>query len=177
MSPALLIGWLLLALPMADKAPGLDAVEIDAPHRFYVSYGRMAVEGPVAVCRIRFFRDDLERALAAFHRRPGLKIGVSAEVDSLFLAYFRSRFTVRSRGLALPSELLGSGEEADMWWYTVQFEGEQSLREVEITHRMLLEVLPDQRNILKVSFFPSETSETLYFVEGAEKQTVRDRGK
>ena len=32
-------------------------------HRYHVTYGRMAVEGRVAACEIRFFKHDLETAI------------------------------------------------------------------------------------------------------------------
>ncbi len=35
-----------------------------APHELHVAYGDLAVEGAVAVLRLRLFKDDLEAALA-----------------------------------------------------------------------------------------------------------------
>ncbi len=159
--------FLLLLAPVRH-----DVVEPALPHEFYVSYGRMAVEGQTAVCRIRFFRDDLELAIGAFHRRPDFRISVSADADSLFLAYFRFGFRMMADGRVLLPAILGSGEEADMWWYTVEYAAPSSIRAVRIRNRLLFDVLPGQRNILKVVHFPDEKESTLYFVKGEEEHQV-----
>ncbi len=160
---------LLLALLLAPLL-GLSAA---APaHPLHVSYGRMGVEGNVAMCQIRFFRHDLEAALQTYHRDPQLRLAVDPRADARYAAYFNDRFRLEADGRVLRGTVVASGEEDDMWWYTVRFDAAAPLRRLTITHTMLFETFDDQRNIMRVRHFPSEASQALYFSSGDETNTV-----
>ncbi len=149
---------------------GLSA---NAPaHKFYVSYGRMAVEGSVAVCRVRYFQDDLQLALRWFSQDKSFELQPTASADALFLQYIEDRLRLVEDGRQLTASVLASGDERDMWWYMVQFDGEEVIDRLEVTNKTLFDLLPDQRNIMKVSHFPSEKERTLYFVEGSDTYTL-----
>ena len=163
--------WLPLLLWLTGIPAGPELPDAAIAHKFYVTYGRMAVEGSVAVCRIRFFQDDLENTMRWFSNDDGFVLGATSEADSLFLAYIEDRFQLKVSGQTLSSSVIGSGEEQDMWWYTVQFDATETIDDLQIINRLLFDLLPDQRNILKVSHFPSEKERTLYFVAGSDAYT------
>jgi hypothetical protein len=143
-----------------------------AAHDLHVSYGRLAVEGKVAMCQMRFFRHDLEAALQAFHKDPALRMAANARMDSLYARYLGERFRVEAGGRVLRASIVASGEEEDMWWYTVKYEASQPIAALKLTHTMLFDAFHDQRNIVKVKHFPSQSTESLYFARGAEEHAL-----
>ncbi len=156
---------LLCLVPLAGT------VSEPPPHDFHVTYGRLAVEGATAMLRIRFFHNDLEGALRAFHRRRDLRLGADPRSDSLFLAYFHDKFALESDGAALRAEIVTSGEEQEgkerVWWYVLQYEAPAPLRSLKVRDALLFEVFSDQKNIFRVLHLPDEQRETFYFVEGS----------
>lgn len=141
-------------------------------HRFHVSYGRMAVEGGVAVCQIRFFKHDLEEAMQAHFENDAIKVDVNPHVDSLYTAYFNQHFVLEQDGDVLEGTIASSGEEGEMWWYLMQYEAERPLEHFNVTNTLLFHLFDDQRNVLKVSHFPSEKNLSYYFVEGSDTYEV-----
>jgi hypothetical protein len=138
-------------------------------HDFHVSTANVAVENNVAVCRIRFFKDDLEATLAHFHGREGIKMGRSAEIDSLFLAYFEERFSLTAGESQLEAIIIDSGEDLGdreaVWWYTLQFEAEEHIRALRVRNELLFDLYSDQQNVFKVVHFPDEMQRSYYFTE------------
>ncbi len=102
MHPTLLLSLIATLLPVPTQAP---------VHELHVTYGRLAVQGNVAVGRIRFFRDDLELALAAYGRRESLLMEASPEIDSLFLGYLSEHFRVEVEGQVLQGRIISSGDD------------------------------------------------------------------
>ncbi|GMV06474.1 MAG: hypothetical protein AMXMBFR53_27500 [Gemmatimonadota bacterium] len=173
---ALLLALLLALAPPAgagaSASPGGGAV-----HDLHVSYGAAAVEGSALTVRIRFFKDDLEGALArhAGLGEYGLRPGPDA--DSAFLAYMRAHFSVTVAGRTLEPAVVGSGEDEldrePVWWYAVQFEADAPLTAFRVRNTLLLELFDDQTNIVKFVHFPDQKQKTYSFGEGAEQFEVR----
>lgn len=171
---------LLLALLLALAPPTGAGAWASPPgggaHDLHVSYGAAAVEGNVLAIRIRFFKDDLEGALArhgglgAYTLRPG------PEADASFLAYLRTHFAVTAQGRALEPAVVGSGEDEldrePVWWYAVQFEAAAPLASFRVRNTLLLELFDDQTNIVKFVHFPDQKQKTYSFGEGAEQFEV-----
>lgn len=138
------------------------------PHKFHASYARMAVEGGVAACEIRFFKHDLEEAIAKHHKLAGYSLSPELEKDSLFVAYLNRTFKVTLNDTLATASLAGSGEETvgheDMWWYLVTYDSGEAINKLSVTNRLLFELFDDQRNILRLQHFPSSKRETFYFV-------------
>ncbi|WP_457654181.1 DUF6702 family protein [Rhodocaloribacter sp.] len=162
MTPILIL-LLSLAAPVSDPPP----------HDFHVTYGRLAVEGPTAMLRIRFFHDDLEAALRAHHKRRDFRLEADPLSDSLFLAYFHDKFALESDGAPLRGEIVTSGEEREgrerVWWYVLRYDAPAPIRSLTVRDALLFEVFSDQKNIFRVLHLPDEKRETFYFVEGSAK--------
>lgn len=145
-------------------------------HKFHVSYGRMAVEKNVAICRIRFFKHDLEEALQAYHKKADFRLEVNPQVDSLYTAYFTAHFKLETEEGALQGAIAGSGEETmgqdEMWWYIMQFEADEPITAFNLKNTLLLDLFDDQKNVFKIQHFPSEKSLSYYFAEGAEEYAI-----
>ena len=167
----LLVALAVLAPASADSAA--PASPPAATHDIHLSYARVAVEGRVVVCRIRMFRDDLEKALS---RRAGKPVTLqsSAAGDSLFAAYFNDQFTLLQDGTRLTGTVVASGDEPEMWWYTVRFEAPAAIRELSLRNGVLFDLFDDQRNMTKVMHVPTGKEFAYYFVEGdAKPQAMR----
>lgn len=168
MSGLLVALWLALVPP-----PGAGAVA----HDLHVSYGNAAVEGRVLAVRIRFFRDDLEAALARHAARPAFRMSAAPEVEAAFLSYLRARFAVETEGRTLEPTVVGSGEDEldrePVWWYAVQFEAPSPLTAFRVRNTLLTELFDDQTNIVKFVHFPDGRQKTYSFGRGEESFEVR----
>ena len=138
-------------------------------HKFHVTYSRIAVEGTTAVARVRFFKDDLEKSLANVTHNPAYSMDISQKQDSLFMAYFSSRFTISDGKQDLKGALLSSGEELEgaeaMWWVLIQYDAPSPIQKLDMVNKLLIETFEDQKNIVQIQQFPSEKTWSLYFVE------------
>lgn len=146
-------------------------------HELHVSYGAAVVEGSGLTVRIRFFRDDLEGALARHTGRPAFRMAVSPEVDATFLAYLRTHLVVQAGGRTLEPQLAGSGEDEldrePVWWYAVHFEAAEPLSTFRVRNTLLLEMFDDQTNLVKFVHLPDQKQRTFSFARGEESFEVR----
>lgn len=175
----LLVGMLAGSSGPVESTPAVAssaALFPEAAHDFHVSYGQMAVEKNVAVCRIRFFKNDLEEALQQYYQQPDIRLDISPRIDSLFTSYFNDKFKLKVASEPLEGVIVGSGEDRmgreEMWWYSMQFEAPETLQTFTVTNTLLFERFNDQKNIFKVRHFPDEEQKLYYFAEGAEEYTV-----
>ena len=152
-----------------------------AAHDVHVSYGRLAVEGRAAVLQLRFFQDDLEAALRAFHRLPPSYRLTGAPADTRrFEAYLNARLRLSFGGRTLTGRVVSAGVDpaghdpngGPMWVAEAVYEARAPITGFALRHTLLFEAFPTQQNLVKVMFFPSERVETLYFTAGAEQHRV-----
>jgi hypothetical protein len=129
-------------------------------HPMHVSYGRMVLEGNVALLNVRIFTDDLENALSRFHDVPGV----------------RMRFTLTIADSVVPGQIVDSGESDDMWWYLVLFEGWQPINEVSFRTELLYDIFDDQRNIMRILHTETDEYQMYYSVAGAPETHVFKAG-
>lgn len=178
---ALLLACLLALTPTSGVGAGAPEGFTNggpAPrHKLHISSGSAAVENNLLVARIRFFKDDLELALAGHSGRRDFVLSPGPEADAAFLAYFRDHFSMRVGGATLTPTLVGSGEDEldrePVWWYAVQFEATTTLQAFTVRNTLLTEVFDDQRNIVKFIHFPDQTQKTYSFAIGEEEFEVR----
>jgi hypothetical protein len=134
----------------------------------------MLIEGNIATCQIRFFKDDLALGLSRYHDREGLTMSATEEGDSLFLEYLNEHLLFRADGELLPATILTSGEEAErsagslqeIWWYVVSYQAAEPIAEVGISDRVLFDVFRDQRNIFKITDATTDREHSFYFATG-----------
>jgi len=161
---ALLVLWAAAAWGAVPAPPSSAAVSV---HDFHVTYGRLAVEGTVAVARIRFFQDDLALALGRARGTDPVVLAADPEIDSLFLAYLADRFRLEVDGTALTGTIIGSGEDAidhePAWWYLVRFDAVAPIAGFTIRNTLLFEVHDDQKNMLKVVRLPDDQESSYTF--------------
>jgi hypothetical protein len=161
------------AAPVAAPSVVTPSVVALPAHEFHVSYTRMAIEPRVISAQIRIFADDLTRALAARTRTPALTLG-SPEGLGAFQSYLAERFVIVVGGRPLVPVIVSNVQERDMWSYTVQWQSPVPITSVTARNGALMELFPDQQNLVKVKHLPSGKEQTLFYSGGtATDQTVR----
>ena len=147
------------------------------PHDLHIVYGDLAVEGTLIAGRLRFFKDDLERALGPMVGATVLDLEPGPESDALVMRYLREHLRIDVGGTVLEPELLQSGQDEldrePVWWVIVQFPSPTPLDTFRVRNTLLFELFGDQRNIIKFMRFPDERQKTFYFAPGEPEQVVR----
>ena len=161
----------------AGAGPSAPVAHGAAIHDLHVSYGAAAVEGNTLVVRIRFFKDDLEAALARHTRQAGYTLRAAPEVDAQVMTYLQAHFTVAVDGRPLTATLAGSGEDEldrePVWWYAIHFEAPSTLVAFHVENTVLTEIFDDQTNIVKFVHFPDQKQKTYSFGRGEERFLIR----
>jgi hypothetical protein len=169
------LGCGLLTLPLlASDAGGAGAPE---GHELHLAYGDLAVEGSLIAGRLRFFKDDLERAIGPIVGATAMNLEPGTEADALVMRYVRDNLHISVGGEELRASLLGSGQDEldrePVWWVIVQYRAPATVEEITVSTTLLFELYDDQRNIFKFVHFPDETPQTFYFAEGESEHVVR----
>ena len=164
---ALFVGGLALA-PVLPANRG----EPEVLHPMHVSYGRMVLEGDLALLNVRIFTDDLENALGRYHGITGLRLRPDPVIDSLFTSYFNDSFTLTIADSVVRGVIIESGESDDMWWYIVLFQGWEPINEISFRTELLYDIFDDQRNITRILHTATDEYQMYYSVAGAPETHV-----
>ena len=148
-------------------------------HDTHVSSTRMVIEGSSVVCRIRMFRDDLEKALRTSPGQETLAITTDARADSLVQKYLNQVLQLTADGERLTGSVVGSGLETDdarqeVAWYIVEYPAAHPPARLVILNAILFESFRNQQNIMSVLKSPDDKRFSLYFIAtDPEPQTLR----
>lgn len=140
-----------------------------AVHDTHVSYTRMVIEGGTVACRIRLFRDDLEKALRQFSGKASLTLSAEARADSLFGAYVAKTLTLEVDGRRIALRVSGSGLERDpsaqeVVWYVLEGESPANPKKLGLLNGVMFEMFRDQQNLVQLLREPGGVRKTMYFV-------------
>lgn len=159
------------AAPGTHTVPCALSASVPAPavHNVHVTHAQIGVDGEFVAARIKYFKHDLEDAIAKLLKRPTVKLGTDAASDSLFLMYLDAHFILKSGGAQLHGRVVGSGEETEteMWWYEVLYEADEPISDLAIENKQLLELFKDQKNIVKAEHLASGKRQSFYFARRA----------
>jgi Domain of unknown function (DUF6702) len=138
-------------------------------HDLHVSHTRMVLEGTTVACRIRLFKDDLEKALRLFSGQDSLHLTEKARADSLFGAYFGQKVTLEANGSRVALTVSASGTEHDqaaqeIVWYVLEGESRTPVSKLGLLNGLMFELFRDQQNIVQLLREPGNIRQTLYFV-------------
>lgn len=122
----------------------------------------------------RFFWDDLERALEQQTGRNLTLTQITAENNRLLTDFVKKQFDLSINGKRVVLRHVQSSVEDVV--LVVAFEAESftpaSAYEVDLSNRILLDVFPDQYNIVRFDFFANGNLETMRF-EREERRLMR----
>lgn len=173
--------WLAIAgigftMPAALPRPaaGHEAGAMRLVHDVHLTHTRMIVDGSRIVARIRFFRDDLEKALLQQKGAPAT-LPAGEALDSLVLAYVAPRFVITADGARLASRLVESGDEHDgqgqaMRWIMVELTAAKPVAKLSLRQTLLFDTYGDQQNVVTALRMPGSRRQSLYFVAGGSEE-------
>ncbi|UYZ63257.1 DUF6702 family protein [Hymenobacter weizhouensis] len=123
---------------------------------------------------LKIFTDDLEKALSEGQPAPvRLDVTPRAQLNPLL-----TRLLTRSVQLSLrpgqpaqPLTLVGLQKETDAYWLYFTAPAPATLTGLTLHHRLLLDLFPDQMNIVNLD--AGGHKQSLLFREGQEKQEVK----
>ena len=137
------------------------------PHELHETYADLAMEDVIVGGQIRFYKEQLERALGPMTGADAFTLAPGAASDSLVLRYIRDHLVLQVHGDTLQPILLRSGqrlmEHHQGWWVAIHYEAAAPVDSLHVTNTLLFEVHDDQRNIMRFVRFPEETRETVTF--------------
>lgn len=159
---------LVASLAFAGEAPrASSAGAAPTAHDFHVSYGRMAVEGSSVAVRLRFFADDLQKAIRTFTADETTSITDDPVSWAPFESYLAGAFDLVAGDDTLQAVIIGSGEDVmdkqPVRWFLVQYTASDPVRKIAVRNRLLFDEFDDQKNIVQFRHFPSEKNGSLYF--------------
>ena len=139
-------------------------------HDIHVTHTRLILDGAHVVARIRWFRDDLERAL-------GRPVGEVTASRAALAAYLTSHFRVRADGVILVCRIEDDAADVDpggeaVWWAIIQCDAASDVRTLGLTNTLLFERFRDQQNLVTVIKAPEDQRRALYFQSGDPREQV-----
>ncbi len=146
-------------------------------HDVHLTYSRVVVDGASILWRVRLFRDDLEKTLAAWSKNPAFKAAAPG-ADSVFATYFNAQVPVTANGKRVMGKVIQSGRDADvtdqdMWWYLLELPAPAPTTSFGTRVGLMFEHFTDQRNVLTLLKMPGEERHSMFFVPGdAKLQTL-----
>ena len=180
-APVLVTLVLSLATPV-PPAPGPPAlarpVEVAASpapplaHPLKLSHGRVDVSGAVITLRVRMFWDDLQEAIRYMTEDRRFRIEHTARADSLVGEYLQDVMILEADGARPSGRVLESGEEEDMFWYIVEYRAPSAVRELVVRNQIMVDLYPEQRNVLQVRNPSADVNKTFYFSSKKEEYAV-----
>lgn len=138
-------------------------------HDLHLTYSKITVDGMTVRCRVRVFKDDIEKGLGSFARKPALQLGQAQAVnDSIFGSYFNAGVAIAAGGKRLTFKVMQSGPDPDatdpaMWWFEVVGAAPTQIRELTVRIGLLVEIFPDQRNVVTLIRMPGEDRHSFFF--------------
>lgn len=162
-------------------APGLAlaALALAPLHELHETYADLAIEGAVVGGQVRFYQEQLERALGPMADADAVSLTPGAAAVSLVLRYLRDRLVLIAHGDTLDPILLRSGQEPMehhvSWWVVLHYEALAPIDSLHVTNTLLFDVYDDQRNIVRFVRFPDESRETVTFEAGHPQAVVEAR--
>jgi len=141
-------------------------------HPLKLSHGRVDVNGAVITLRVRMFWDDLEEAIRYMTEDRRFRIGHTAEADSLVGVYLQQVMILEADGTRPQGRVMESGEEDDMFWYIVEYRTSAPVRQLTVRNEIMVDLYPEQRNVLQVRNTARNVNRTFYFSSKKEQYAL-----
>jgi len=159
------LSGLLFLLPMGFI--GKHSAVHTMRHNIHITYTKMAVEDSVITAKISFFSDDFQNMMRKFTADKSLIAKHDGSQDSILVRYLNNHFKLKADNDLHGPEIISSGEDNRMCWYTLQYVSHKDIHKITITNDILFEVFNDQKNLFQVMHFPDGKEQSFYFVQGA----------
>jgi len=137
-------------------------------HHFYVSktiLNYLPDRGTIEIT-MRYFTDDLEKVASTFSSSDiKLNDQENSMVSHVIASYIEKHCVIALNGRPVASRWVGMETEADLTYCYLEISVSEPLRNLEISNDCLMEVFPEQQNI--VDFSVQGTTQTALLVKGS----------
>jgi hypothetical protein len=167
------LGLALVLLTVLVASPGLPRLEAGDVHPLYLTFGKLEVEGTSVTLEIRIFWDDLQLDMRRYSGDASLEVrGPNAAVAAV-TGYINDQLLLQFDGQPpVRGELVEWGVDGDANRYRLRYVLNAAPRQVQVRHRILIDLYEDQKNVLHVQNRGAR-ERAFYFARRAEEQTIR----
>ncbi|SHI59172.1 hypothetical protein SAMN02745146_1121 [Hymenobacter daecheongensis DSM 21074] len=160
-----------LILLLLLLAAGLAA----AAHTYHASIMEVRYNAPKQQLEValKVFTDDFEKALSVDQPKPiSLTETPKAQVTPLLTALLSRSISFGTKpGEALPIRLIGFQKESDAHWVYFSVKLAKPIKGIYLRHRLLLDIFPDEMNIVNVE--ANGRKQSALFRDGEESQRLQ----
>ena len=124
-------------------------------HKYYISLTKIEYKKEEKLLQVtmRIFIDDLENTLnSTFNKNIELALpNESEDIDTLISKYISTKFNVKINNLDTTYFYLGKEYENDVVYLYLELKNIDQINSIEIKNNMLMEMFPEQKNIIKLN--------------------------
>ena len=124
-------------------------------HKYYISLTKVEYkkENQTIQVTMRIFIDDLQQTInTTYHKNLELALpNESKEIDTIINNYITSKFKVKVNAIEKEYFYLGKEYEDDVVYLYLELKNIKTINSIEIKNNMLMEIFPDQKNIIKLN--------------------------
>jgi len=150
-----------------------------AMHKYYISLTKIEYrkESKTVQVTMRIFIDDLQETInTTYDKNFELAIpNESEEINILINRYVSDKFTVEINDHEKSYSYLGKEYENDVVYLYLELKNIELINSIEIKNRMLMEIFPDQKNIIKLTI--NKTKKTFLLTSQKDKDLLKFKGK
>jgi len=144
-------------------------------HKYYLSLVKIEykTENKSVQITMRIFIDDLQETINKIYE-ANIELAVSnevKEVNTLILKYVKDNFEVKINTISQPYQFIGKEYENDVVFLYLEITNVENLESIEIKDSMLMDIYPDQKNIIKLQI--NEIKKTFLLTAKKDKDLLK----
>jgi len=144
-------------------------------HKYYLSLTKIEYKENEKLLQVtmRIFIDDLEHTLnSTYDKNFELALpNESANIDTLINKYISTKFNVKINDLKKTYIYLGKEYENDVVYLYIELKNIDQINSIEIKNNMLMEMFPEQKNIIKLNI--NKTKKTFLLTNQKDKDLLK----
>jgi len=144
-------------------------------HKYYLSLTKIEYKEDEKLLQVtmRIFIDDLEHTLnSTYDKNFELALpNESANIDTLINKYISTKFNVKINDLKKTYIYLGKEYENDVVYLYIELKNIDQINSIEIKNNMLMEMFPEQKNIIKLNI--NKTKKTFLLTNQKDKDLLK----
>ena len=144
-------------------------------HKYYISLIKVEykTESKSIQVTMRIFIDDLQEAINKTYNK-NFELGESdkkSDIDTLINNYIKNNFVIKINSQNKNYLFLGKEDEKDVIFLYLEVENIESIQSIEIKNSMLMDVFPEQKNIIKLTI--NDTKKTFLLTKEKDKDLLK----
>ena len=159
------IGFIILLIPLFAFTT----------HKYYISSTKIEYkkESKTIQITMRFFIDDLQESINSTYSK-NIELALPnepEEIDSLIINYVSKKLEVTINSNKKAYCFLGKEYNNDEIYIYLEIENVEFIKAIEIKNSMLMEIFPEQQNIIKL--YINDTKKTFLLMKQKDKDSLK----